>query len=253
MKSSKSLLPAFVFGLLFLITDLSANPVHVLMMIGEREYRTRETLPAFAKDELEPRGFKVTIVHHDPENPNHFPGLEALKEADVLILSVRRRALSEAQMALIRQHFDSGKGLVAIRTASHAFSLRDQPSPERCVQWPDFDREVLGHDYEGHYSNKEGTRVTPRKVEWPVGRSLDGKPFKSGGTLYRARNLKEDTTVLMTGSCVEKGKERSEPVAFIRQWNKCRVFYTSLGHPDDFSEPAFRRLLNEAIAWAAGW
>jgi type 1 glutamine amidotransferase len=31
-----------------------------------------------------------------------------------------------------------------------------------------------------------------------------------------------------------------------------RVVYTSLGHPDDFKEAAFNRLLSNAIHWAAG-
>ncbi len=31
-----------------------------------------------------------------------------------------------------------------------------------------------------------------------------------------------------------------------------RVFYTSLGHPDDFQVPAFRRLLLNGVYWAAG-
>ena len=30
-----------------------------------------------------------------------------------------------------------------------------------------------------------------------------------------------------------------------------RVFYTSLGHPDDFHTPAFRQLLRNGIYWAA--
>ena len=29
-----------------------------------------------------------------------------------------------------------------------------------------------------------------------------------------------------------------------------RVFYTSLGHPDDFNDPQFRRLLLNGILWA---
>ena len=29
-----------------------------------------------------------------------------------------------------------------------------------------------------------------------------------------------------------------------------KVFYTGLGHPDDFQEPAFRQLLVNAIQWA---
>ena len=31
-----------------------------------------------------------------------------------------------------------------------------------------------------------------------------------------------------------------------------RVFYTSLGHPDDFQVPALRRLLLNGVYWAAG-
>jgi type 1 glutamine amidotransferase len=31
-----------------------------------------------------------------------------------------------------------------------------------------------------------------------------------------------------------------------------RVFYTSLGHPDDFKQPAFGVLLRNAVYWAAG-
>jgi type 1 glutamine amidotransferase len=31
---------------------------------------------------------------------------------------------------------------------------------------------------------------------------------------------------------------------------KSRVFYTSLGHPDDFSSEDFNRLLGNAVLWA---
>ena len=33
---------------------------------------------------------------------------------------------------------------------------------------------------------------------------------------------------------------------------RARVFYTSLGHPDDFKNAEFRRLLANAIAWGMG-
>ena len=29
-----------------------------------------------------------------------------------------------------------------------------------------------------------------------------------------------------------------------------RIFYTSLGHPQDFDRPEFRKLLNNAVFWA---
>jgi type 1 glutamine amidotransferase len=39
-------------------------------------------------------------------------------------------------------------------------------------------------------------------------------------------------------------------VAWTRQYNKSRVFYTSLGHQDDFQQPHFQSLLTNAVQWA---
>jgi type 1 glutamine amidotransferase len=38
-------------------------------------------------------------------------------------------------------------------------------------------------------------------------------------------------------------------VAWVRLHRGGRVFYTSLGHPDDFRQPSFLRLLVNAIFW----
>ena len=46
-------------------------------------------------------------------------------------------------------------------------------------------------------------------------------------------------------------EEPAEPVAWINE-GKRRVFYTSLGHRDDFANPDFRRLLVNATLWAVG-
>jgi len=45
----------------------------------------------------------------------------------------------------------------------------------------------------------------------------------------------------------------SEPVAWTYT-NPAggRVFYTSLGHVDDFAQPGFQRLLLNGLRWAAG-
>ena len=39
-------------------------------------------------------------------------------------------------------------------------------------------------------------------------------------------------------------------MAWTNTHNGGRVFYTSLGHPDDFKDPHFRRLLLNGILWA---
>jgi type 1 glutamine amidotransferase len=52
----------------------------------------------------------------------------------------------------------------------------------------------------------------------------------------------------MWGS-VENTSDR-EPVAWVNTAEQRRVFYTSLGAPDDFKQAAFRQLLVNGIYWA---
>ena len=42
--------------------------------------------------------------------------------------------------------------------------------------------------------------------------------------------------------------EETEPVAWVREKDGRRVFYTSLGHPDDFKDENFMRLLTNGSA-----
>ena len=51
------------------------------------------------------------------------------------------------------------------------------------------------------------------------------------------------------GGC-QPGKP-PEPVAWTNAYKGGRVFYTSLGHPDDFKTPQFKKLLANAVLWAA--
>lgn len=52
----------------------------------------------------------------------------------------------------------------------------------------------------------------------------------------------------MTGWVGASGEP--EPVSWVRKHGESRVFYTSLGHQKDFEDPAFTRLLYNAIRWA---
>jgi type 1 glutamine amidotransferase len=227
-----------------------------VFLIGEDEYRTWETLPIFAAQELETRGLPCAIVQQDPRDKNRFPGLhEALSDADLLLVSVRRRSPPRAQLDAIRAHLAAGKALVGIRTASHAFAVRanDPPDPgSDLAQWPGFDPEVLGGNYQGHHPAGPITTlaVAPGAADNPILQGIGIREFTSPSSLYRASPLAPEAGLLLLGSIPGKP---AEPVA----WTHCygprgaRVFYTSLGGPDDFANPVFRRLLLNGILWAA--
>ena len=224
---------------------------HVVFVIGEELYETRTTLPRFAREVLEPNGYETTVVRADPQGGHEFPGIEALEDADLLFLSVRRRALPEAQLDRIRNHLASGKPLVAIRTASHAFNIHGETPPPGHAVWPEFDREVLGAQYRGHYDHEGGTgvRLGPDAADHPIVSGTDIEEFRSGGELYHSRELGSATRLLLTGHAEADGESVSEPVAWTNDYQGARIFYTSLGHPADFEHAPFRTLLLHAVAW----
>ena len=228
----------------------------ITMLIGEDEYQTEKTLPNFAKQELAPLGFDVAVIHSDPQNPHDFPGaVEATQQADLLIISIRRRLPSPPQLAAIRAHLAAGKPLLGIRTASHAFCLRDAGEQARLVKtgrgaWPEFDAEVLGGHYTNHHPDglKTLIQTSDGAQEHPILRSVETSALQGNGSLYLVRPLAASTTPLLIGAI--EG-QTPEPVAWtnLAGEKKSRIFYTSLGHPADFANPQFRKLLVGGVFW----
>ena len=116
------------------------------------------------------------------------------------------------------------------------------------MQWPEFDAEVLGGNYHGHGSNDLGSEIdiVPEQAAHPLLAGIEPARWHSHGSLYNTAPIAADATLLMTGT---SGTE-TEPVTWFRTRNKARVFFSALGHPDDFRQPQFRRLLVNALFWA---
>ena len=227
---------------------------HVFFLIGEKEYDTKTTLPAFAKAELEPRGVQCTFSILPTDDSNEFPNIEALKDADLLLISVRRHTPPKAQMDAIRAYIAAGKAVVGIRTASHAFALKGKSGkpavvPEGHADWPEFDKEVLGGNYSDHYGKGIETwaKIIPAQAKHPVLAGIGPEEFQVPSHLYKNPNLPAWVTPLMTARMV--GRLEVEPIAWVSTKQR-RAFYTSLGSPEDFGVPQFRRLLLNGIFWA---
>ena len=229
---------------------------HIVFMIGEDEYHTWDTLPEFATRELEPRGYRVTTIQADRADKNSFPGLvEALRSADLLFVSVRRRTPAVDQLDAVRAHLIAGKPLVGIRTACHAFALRpnDPPAGPNQAVWQAFDPQVLGGHYTNHHPDGPKTTVTvaPGVRNHQILKGLTVSQLVGAGSLYKVSPLEPDTTPLLMGAIPD---QQPEPIAWTHRFGekRARVFFTSFGHPDDFTNAEFRRLLVNGIAWALG-
>ncbi len=223
----------------------------VVFISAESEYGAAESLPEFARELQIGHGLSCEILQgstdRNSKERNYISGMESLTAADLAVLFVRRRAFPARQMQYFRNYLDRGKPLVALRTASHAFDTRGD-APAGHVEWREFDGEVLGGNYHGHYGSGPVTTVTV--AAGAQGRAvLSGiqTPFSSNASLYKTSPLAGSAQLLLTGSI--PGQE-PEPLAWTNRYEDARVFYTSLGHPDDFANRQFRRLLVNAVFWA---
>lgn len=212
----------------------SKEPLKVCLVSGSVEYRSDESLAEYQKY-LE-SNHPVRCSRAFRKTDTELPGLESLATSDVMILFTRRLKIDGEPLELVKRYCMSGKPIVGIRTASHAFQ-----------NWLALDREVFGGNYKGHYPEGPKTKVAIESTATthPI---LEGvTAFESVGSLYRNTGIADDTELLLTGTI----PGHAEPIAWTRLNHGGRVFYTSLGHPEDFREPSFLRLLTNAVFWAS--
>ena len=234
-KAFAVLLVTFVAIVLFgAPAQRSAN---VVLISGEYEYFSSNSLPAF-KQLLETNyQFKCTYLERTAGND--IPGLEALDHADLAILFIRRMTLPEDQLARLKKFLASGKPIIGLRTASHAFE-----------NWKEWDHEVLGGNYHMHHGNTlmATARINKQNAAHPILKNV-APEFETAGSLYKTTPLASNTTLLLMGSV--EGQD-PEPIAWTHEYHGARVFYTSLGHPKDFENQSFRNLLVNAVFWCLG-
>jgi type 1 glutamine amidotransferase len=215
----------------------AAEPLKVCLVSGSLEYESNKSLADFQKyleSHYHARCSRAFVEGEDIEN---LPGLENLNSCDVMLLFTRRLKIDGDQLAKIKNYCQSGRPIVGVRTASHALQ-----------NWLALDKEVLGGNYKGHYKNELVTEVTLVEGEKDNPLLAGVTPFRSVGSLYKNKGIADDCRVLMMGT----SPESTEPITWTRIHNGGRVFYTSLGHQQDFQEESFRRLLANALFWAAG-
>jgi type 1 glutamine amidotransferase len=114
--------------------------------------------------------------------------------------------------------------------------------------WPEFDKEILGGNYTGHYGHlKEGAMVSvlPEMQNNPLLKGVDPGGFLSPNWLYKNSPLRSDhVKVLMLGTISDKP---SEPVFWLNENQYGKAIYTSLGHWDDWKIESFKKLMLNSV------
>jgi nicotinamidase-related amidase/type 1 glutamine amidotransferase len=220
----------------------------IAILMAEDEYQTEESLPTWSIKHLGPK-YRIRWIYGSDRQQESIPGIDAIHDADLLLVSVRRRPIQPEQLDVIRAFAASGKPMLGIRTASHAFSLRNSEVPKGTAAWPKFDNEVWGGRYTNHHGNEFHPSITPvaGKAKHPILKDWGSEPFVSKGSLYMVSPLIDGAIPILEGAI---GGQPKEPIAwtFTRK-SGGRSFYTSLGHKEDFADPRFNQLLSNAVDW----
>lgn len=221
----------------------------IAVVMNESEYDTEQTLTKYVEENLR-RDHRIGFIYGSQAQPDTFPSIDSIADADLLILSVRRRTPPVGQLNVVRGFIAAGKPVIGIRTSSHPFHLRNDKPADGFADWPTFDADVNGGNYTNHYGNELIATVTMvnQQFDHPILKGVDQKPFKAGGSLYKVSPLDPRATVLLMGAIDDQAPE---PIAwtFVRQ-DSGRTFYTSLGAAKDFDNPSFKTLLRNAVDWA---
>ncbi|MGE3818484.1 MAG: ThuA domain-containing protein [Isosphaeraceae bacterium] len=272
----------------WLVVEGSEGPgkgKRVVLISGDEEYRSEEALPQLAKILARSHGFHCTVLFAtaedgsiNPDRNDNIPGLEALKGADLMVIFTRFRDLPDDQMKMIDEYVQSGRPIVGMRTATHAFNVRKGKTYDRysfaSKDWEGgFGRQVLGETWISHHGQhgKQATRgiIAPGAADHPILRGIkDGDVFGPTDVYGVRLPLPGDSKPLVLGQVVDgmsttdkplEGKKNDPmlPVAWVKTFTgesgkPARVFTTTMGASQDLLAEGTRRMLVNACYWALG-
>ena len=99
----------------------------VVFISGANEYSSNLSLEKYKQYlETNHKGIQITFLQADGALNKYgefsdLPGLAALDECDVALLFTRRLTINGEQLERVKKYVNSGKPIVALRTASHGF------------------------------------------------------------------------------------------------------------------------------------
>jgi type 1 glutamine amidotransferase len=235
----------------------------VVFVLGDHEYSGEVTLPTIAAELEKNYGMTCKILSSFPNqnSEENIPGLEALKNADLAVFFLRWRRLPKDQLAHIEAYLKSGKPIMGFRTTTHAFNF---PKGHESEAWNEFGEWAFnsppgwgkkGHTHYGHTSTT-AVRVNPKNAKHPILRGIS-PTFSASSWLYNVvpeyPSLGSEGLLIGTSLNSEKPNPNQNPVAWVGK-NKygAKVFFTTLGHPEDFKDPNMERLVINAIHFQLG-
>lgn len=259
------------------------NGKHVVLLAGDEEYRSEESMPMMAQV-LANQGFKCTVLFSmdkdnkfvDPTNQQSLSNPQSLDSADVIVMSLRFRNWNDAAFEKFNAAFERGVPMVALRTSTHAFNtpadgkwakFSYNAKPE--TGWANgFGRQVLGETWVNHHGEHkvQGARTHVEKGQ-EKNAILNGvgeifaesdvygaNPIQPSEILLRGEVTK---TLEPDSAGVDAKNKPMQPVAWTREYKQesgktNKIFTTTMGAASDLDDENLRRLVVNGVYWGLG-
>ena len=255
---------------------------HIVLIAGDQEYRSEESVPALARILATHHGFTCTVLFAinkqtgeiDPATVDNIPGLNALRTADLMVLFARWLELPDEQMKEIVDYANSGRPIVGLRTATHPFNYKLHPDSRYAkYSWNSkefeggFGRQIMGETWVRHWGahQRQSTRgvIAPGAENHPLLKGV--KEVWGPSDVYEITALTGDSKPLLMGQVLDgmtpesppDTSKRMMPIAWVKSYTgssgkTAKIFDTTMGHAEDFQNQGFRRMLVNACYWATG-
>ncbi len=150
----------------------------------------------------------------DPNESANIPGMEQLRNADLVIVLWRYRRPGDESMKHFADYFAAGKPFIALRTSTHAFNgLRGT-----YANYNRFGKDVLGEQWVSHWGRHkvEATRgvIEPGEEKDPI---LRGVTDIFGDTDVYEAYPPADAKVLVRGQVLKGMNPEDPPAAYVKR------------------------------------
>jgi hypothetical protein len=252
---------------------------NIVFIATDHEYRGEESLPALAKILAKNYGFTCTVVYALDSAGNIFPGgsnikgLNVLDKADLLVMFMRFASFPDDEMEHIDDYIKRGGPIVAFRTSTHAFEIKNNPKWAHYswdykgdkANWKDgFGEYVLGETWVSHYgtNHKQSSKIIIEKghESHPIMTGVKDMWVQSGGYTAEPKGTVLARGQVLNGMTATSQPDKTKellPVAWIKDYQvengkEGRSFTTTHGASEDLLNEGFRRMVLNATFWAMG-
>jgi hypothetical protein len=258
---------------------------HVVLLAAEQEYRAEQALPMLARTLSKHHGFDCTVLFltnedglvdvtepspvKEKDKYNRVPGMEHLAKADAFIWMSRFLKLTDEDADHLYNYFDSGKPIIALRTANHGLrGTKPYVVNGENVRLGD----MLGGAFMKHHDGwkREATLgiVIDAQKRHPILTGI-GENYVWGTTdVYRCHkedHVPADCTALLMGQPM-KTLERDAPpntdkvplpIAWTKTWTgnngkASPILHFTMGSAKDFENEGVRRVTINGLYWGLG-